>query len=43
VSGPGAISVLLSDPSLSPAPLIAGPKSTQITVQEDNCTIAVYM
>ena len=44
ISGPSAISVLLSDPRLqAPAPLVAGPKATQITVQYDDYTVATYM
>lgn len=44
VSGGAAISTLFADPNLqSPAPLIAGPKATQLTVQEDASTVAIFM
>ena len=44
VSGAGAISTLLSDRALqAPAVLVAGPKATQLSVQFDPFTVAVYM
>jgi len=44
VSGAGAISTLLSDRALqAPAALVAGPKATQLSVQFDPYTVAVYM
>ena len=44
VSGAGAISSLFADPTLqTPTPIIAGPKATQLTVQDDAFTVAIYM
>jgi hypothetical protein len=44
VSGAGAISTLLSDGALqAPTALVAGPKPTQLSVQYDAFTVAVYM
>ena len=44
VSGAGAISTLLSDGALqAPTALVSGPKPTQLSVQYDAFTVAVYM
>jgi len=44
VNGPGAISTLLADRALqAPVALVAGPKPTQLSVQFDPFTVAVYM